>query len=330
MKNTLETRLGLFVAVAAVAAFFIVEVLGVTDLFKPSLHLRAQFNNIDELKVGDPVKMAGVPVGRVEEVKLATNKVDVELRLNRGTPVHTDSKATVRFAGLMGQNYISIDFGSADAPLLEPNQTISTMEQPDLNSLMTKLDDVATGVQNLTKSFTGDKIDNLLGPFTDFMKENNPRLSAILANMQSITTQVKSGQGSVGKMIYDDQLYNAAYASVTNLQSTADQIKLTVVDARGIVTQAKSIMGDVQAGKGTVGKLLEDPALYNQTTAMMTNARSIMEKINTGQGSVGKLIKDQEFYKNAKLSLQKLDKATEGLEDEGPLSILGTLSSHFF
>ena len=45
---------------------------------------------------------------------------------------------------------------------------------------------------------------------------------------------------------------------------------------------------------------------------------------------MGKLVNDQEFYKNAKLSLQKLDKAADGLEDTGPLSVIGTMMSNFF
>jgi phospholipid/cholesterol/gamma-HCH transport system substrate-binding protein len=53
----------------------------------------------------------------------------------------------------------------------------------------------------------------------------------------------------------------------------------------------------------------------------------ILLKINQGQGTVGKLVNDQEFYKNAKLSLQKLDKAADGLEDTGPLSVIGTTLS---
>ena len=176
---------------------------------------------------------------------------------------------------------------------------------------MVKLDNVATGVENLTKSFTGDKIDNLLGPFTDFLKANQGPLTATIANFQSVSTQLASGKGTVGKLLYDDSLYTSALAAVTNLQDVATDIKMTVADARQVLDQAKS-------GQGTVGKLLNDPALYNETTAVMTNAREILQKVNQGQGSVGKLINDQEFYKNAKLTLQKLDKATEGLEDQGP------------
>src|SRR5579872_4611196 len=201
MKNTLETRLGMFIALAMVAAFIILELVGNVNIFKPGFHLRARFNNIQNLKVGDPVKMAGVPVGQVAKITLETNKVELVLRLNRNAPVRTDSKATIKFTGLMAENYVSIDFGSPNAPPMEQDQLIATVEEPDLNALMAKLDEAATGVQNLTKSFTGDKIDNLLGPFTDFMRQNNPRLTAILANAQAITTQISEGKGTVGKLI---------------------------------------------------------------------------------------------------------------------------------
>src|SRR5579871_3352865 len=235
MKNTLETRLGLFIALAMIAGFLI----------------RGRFNTIQELKVGDPVKMAGVPVGKVEKIKLADGKVEVLLRLSKDTPVKTDSTATIKFAGLLGQNYIAIDFGSSGAPVMMQDAEIKTAEQPDLSALMAKLDDVASGVQNLTKSFTGDKIDNLLGPFTDFMRQNNPRLSAMIANVQAISTQVTQGKGTVGKLIYEDSLYASAQSTVTNLQDAAAEIKSTVARAREVVDQ-------INAGQGTVGKLVKD------------------------------------------------------------------------
>ncbi len=320
MKNTLETRLGMFIALSMIAAFIILHIIGGVDFLKPGYHVRARFSNIQDIKVGDPVKLAGLPVGRVERLALAPgeNKVELTLRLNKNTPIHTDSRATIKLAGLMGQNYVSVDFGSTGAPLLEDNQLIATTEEPDLNALMVKLDAAASGMQNLTKSFTGDKIDNLLGPFTDFMKQNNPRLSAILANAQAISTQVSQGKGTVGKLIYEDTLYTSATAAVTNLQDVATEIKKTVAKARDVVDQ-------MNAGKGTVGKLMTDDKLYHETTDSMTNLKEILKKVNSGQGSVGKLVNDQEFYKNAQLSLQKLDKATESLEDTGPLSLLGSI-----
>jgi len=330
MKNSLETRLGIFVALAALAAVLILEMVGGVERFTRGKHYYALFDNIQELKVGDRVKMAGVEIGRVEKIGFdeANNRVRVTMKIRRkidGDPVKvkTDSIATVKFTGLMGQNFVSIDFGSPGAPVAEDNATLTSAEQPDLSAIMAKLDTAATGVQNLTKSFTPDTIDNLLGPFTDFLKANRIPLTATIANMQKISTQISEGQGTVGKLIFDDSLYNSALTTVSNLQFATADIQATVGDAR-------KVLEDVNSGQGTVGKLVKDETLYRETTAMMTNLRHITDKINQGQGTVGKLVNDQEFYRNAKLSLQKLDKATEGLEDQGPLSVLGIAVNSLF
>ena len=87
---------------------------------------------------------------------------------------------------------------------------------------------------------------------------------------------------------------------------------------------------NINSGQGTIGKLFKDETLYRDTTASMTNLREIFEKINKGQGSVGKLVNDEGLYKNAQLTLQKLDKATEGLEDQGPLTVMGIIVGNLF
>ena len=317
MKNTLETRLGMFVALAVIAAVILLEMVGGSRLER-GYHYYALFSNVQDLKIGDRVKIAGVEVGQVENMELAENKVKLTLKVHRNAVVRTDSTATIKFAGLMGQNYVSIDFGTPGAPQLTDGAPIQTAEQPDLNAMMAKLNNIATGVENLTKSFSGDKIDNLLGPLTDFLKANRGALTATIANFQSISTEISEGKGTVGKLIYDPALYDSALSTMTKLEGAGDDIK-------GVLGQARSMIDQVNAGQGTLGKLVKDETLYNETTESMTNLKEILQKINHGQGSVGKLVNDQEFYKNAKVTLQKLDKATDGLEDQGPISVLGIL-----
>ena len=327
MKNTLETRLGIFVALTAAVAFLIINVVGGLDKFRRGQHVHALFNSAQELKVGDRAKMAGVEIGSVEAITLETNKVKVTIKLRDDTVkkgvVKTDSTATIKFAGLLGQNFVSIDFGTPSALPATEGTVLNSAEQPDLSAIMTKLDNVATGVENLTKSFTGVKIDTILGPFTDFFKQNSGPLGATITNLQGITAQIREGKGTVGKLIYDDTLYASALITVSNLQSTSDEIKLTIADARKVID-------NVNAGQGTLGKLVKDDKLYNETTASMTNLKEILQKINKGDGTVGKLVNDQEFYKNAKLTLQKVDKATESLEDQGPLSVIGIIANGLF
>ena len=86
----------------------------------------------------------------------------------------------------------------------------------------------------------------------------------------------------------------------------------------------------IAPGKGTLGKLAKDPLLFNETTTAVTNLKEIFQKINQGQGSIGKFVNDESFFKNAKMTLQKIDKATEELEDSGPLSILTTIVGKLF
>jgi len=315
MKNSLETKLGFFVAITVCAAVLIIETLGSADLFARGKHVSALFDTVQDLKIGDRVKMAGVEIGRVEKIELADEKVNVTMKLKLDAGVKTDSKATIKFTGLMGQNFVAVSFGAPGSPKAEDGAVLETAEQPDLSAIMAKLDSAAGGIQNLTKSFTGDKIDNLLGPLTDFIKQNSAPITATIANVKNVSSQIAAGQGTIGKLIYEDALYNTALSTVSNLQDTA--------------TSVREVVNNVSSGQGTIGKLLTDETLYRATTSSMTNLNSILIKVNQGQGTVGKLVNDQDFLNNAKLSLQKLDKAADGLEDTGPLSVLGIMANQF-
>jgi phospholipid/cholesterol/gamma-HCH transport system substrate-binding protein len=318
MKNSLETKLGVFVVLVVLAAWAIMESLGGLEIMRGGYRVDALFNTAQELKVGDNVKMAGVVIGRVEGIALdeKNNKVNVTMKLHSDAEVKTDSKATIRFTGLMGQNFVNISFGAPDQPRVLNGAVLETLEQPDLNAVMAKLNDAAAGIENFGKSFSGEKIDNLVGPLIDFVKQNGPHIGGAVTNLENITGQIASGQGTVGKMIYEQSFYNSAMDTVSNLQST--------------VTGVRSVLAGITNGQGTIGKLVTDDTLYSATTASMTNLNQILLRINEGKGTIGKLINDQEFYKNAKLTLQKVDKAADGLEDQGPLSVLGIMANNLF
>jgi phospholipid/cholesterol/gamma-HCH transport system substrate-binding protein len=324
MKNTLETRLGLFFALALLVGFAVMETAGTFQFLRHGTRVRARFDTVQELSEGDPVKMAGVTIGRVEHIKIVKGKVEVVLKLEKTESVRVDSKATIRFTGFMGQNYVALSFGSPTAAAVVDGATeLETTEQPDLGVIMSKLDNVAGGVENITKSLTGLKIQELIGPLTDMLRENQPRISDILANFRTVSADIADGRGTIGKLIKDDALHQSALAAVTNLSATADDIRVTIADARAIVRQ-------INEGQGTLGQLAKNQALYNETTTAMANLREILQKINQGTGTVGKLVNDDSFYRNVKLSLQKLDKATESLEDQGPITVLGMAVGKLF
>jgi len=316
MRNSLETKLGYFVVLAVLAAWIIVETLGGVEMFRGGYHVKALFDTVQDLKVGNSVKLAGVEIGRVENIELTGDKVRVTMKLHSDAVVKTDSKATIKFTGMMGQYFVSLDFGTPDAPHVADGAVLATEEQPDLNAVMNKLDEAATGIENFGKSFTPDTINNLMGPLVDFVKQNSGHLGGAISNIDNITGQIAGGQGTVGKLIYEQTLYNSALDTVSNLQSA--------------VASAQQVISGITNGQGTVGKLVTDDTLYTATAASMTNLNQILLKINQGTGTVGQLVNNREFYKNAKLTLQKVDKATDGLEDQGPLSVLGIMANQLF
>ncbi|HOX01779.1 MAG TPA: MlaD family protein [Candidatus Paceibacterota bacterium] len=326
MKNTLETRLGVFFTLALIVLVILIEMAGGLDIFRRGYRLHALFDSVHELKVGDLVKMAGKPVGKVSEIDWADQKVRVTMKItDRQAAIRTDSQAAVRFLGLMGQNFVAISFGTPTAPRVDPDMDteLATVEQADLNALMTRLDGVASSVENMTRSVSPDNFGNLLGPFTEFFKTHKDRIGNIIANFETTSAQIAGGTGTVGRLLHEDTLYESALAAITNLTETAAEIKTTVAQARTVVDQ-------VRQGQGTLGRLTQEDGLYQETAQAATHLREILQKINQGQGSVGKLVNDEALYRNARLTLQKLDRASESLEDQGPLSVLGIAASALF
>lgn len=322
MRNTLETKLGIFVFLAVLAAWAIVETLGSTDFFQRGIHVSALFNTVQDLKPGDRVKMAGVEIGRVEDIQLTDSKVKVIMKLRDNAIVKTDSKASVKFTGLMGQNFVGIDFGSPSAAQAKDGTELATYEQPDLSAVMGKLDSAVDGIQNMTKAFSSDDIHNLFGPLGDFFKSHRDELAATIANITNISGQIASGQGTVGRLIYQDALYTSALTTVSNLQTAS-------ASADDMISAIKLVVTNANAGRGTIGKLLTDDSLFYAAKDSMTNLNQILLKVNQGNGTVGKLVNDQEMYKNLKLTVQKFDKAADSLEDQGPLSVIGILAGPF-
>ena len=337
MRNSLETRLGLFFALVAVTGFVLFEVAGGVRWFTHGDEVRARFKTAGDLKVGDPVKLAGVSVGRVTDIRLAGQAVEVAMKVDSTADLRTDSTAQIRFTGLMGQNFVAVDFGSEKAPRLAAGGLLQAKEQADLAQIFEKLNGVADGVQNMTKSFSGDQFGQLLGPIAEVIKDNQPRINALMANLATLSTNLLEGKGTMGKLLNDDTLYTTAINTVTNVNGLAADAKTLFVkadgmmqDTQGLIGDARKVIGGIDRGEGTIGKLLKDDALAKETTLALTHLREILEKVNRGQGTVGKVVNDDSFLRNVKLTLQKVDKATEGLEDAGPLSVIGTAVQTLF
>ena len=140
-KNNLEIRLGIFFLLVLIVVVIMMELIGALGPLKPGIRIQTQFNNVLDLKKGDPVKVAGVAVGAVESIKLKNGAVLVTMVIDRDTGITTESPTTIKFLGMMGQNYVNIDFSTNGLPV-QDGAMLQSIEQPDISQLMSKLDGV--------------------------------------------------------------------------------------------------------------------------------------------------------------------------------------------
>lgn len=133
-KYSMETTVGAFFFVGMLLIGFMSVKLGhVSFLGEKTYPLYARFSSVTGLRVGSPVYMFGIDVGRVERLSIdqKDRRASVEVRIRQGIKVYDDAIASIRTEGLIGDKHLRLDPGGAGA-LLEPGGTI-TETQPDLD-----------------------------------------------------------------------------------------------------------------------------------------------------------------------------------------------------
>ena len=125
-RYAMETTVGIFVVLGLACIGYMTIKLGhVSFLSDNSYPLKAQFTSVSGLRVGNPVDMMGLEIGRIEGLSMdpQQQKVVVELRIRNGIRIYDDAIASIKTEGLIGDEYLSIDPGGAGT-LLKPGGTI--------------------------------------------------------------------------------------------------------------------------------------------------------------------------------------------------------------
>ncbi|OPX20261.1 MAG: outer membrane lipid asymmetry maintenance protein MlaD [Desulfobacca sp. 4484_104] len=127
-KASLELIVGLFVLIGLVCLAYLAVHLGEWELFGSGYQLKAEFDNISGLKVGAPVEIAGVEVGRVEAIQVTDdNLAQLTLNLHKGVQVHDDAIASIRTKGIIGDKFVKLMPGGSEQ-LIPPGGKIRDTE----------------------------------------------------------------------------------------------------------------------------------------------------------------------------------------------------------
>jgi phospholipid/cholesterol/gamma-HCH transport system substrate-binding protein len=144
-----------------------------------------------------------------------------------------------------------------------------------------------------------------------------------MTNLQDITGKINRGEGTLGKLVNDSKLHEELLAAISDFKTTASEAKDFMASAQTIVDQVKS-------GQGPLGVLVYDKQAAEDLKFTIHDIRDFSDKISKGQGTLGKLINDDGLYFGLKNTLNKADRAMDGLNDSGPISAVGALSKSLF
>ena len=259
---------------------------GTTGIFTRKVTLLLYQDNASGLRVGAPVRLEGVDIGNVTSIGVVPNHgadpVQIKFRISsKFQPlVRKDALATLATAGVLGETFVDVDSRTAKGAVVQDGDVLVSKDTPSFGDVVKSTQGTLENVDVLLKR--ADRIfafiesgQGSIGKLI-YDQELYNRLNVTLTEVQTMVNQISSGKGSIGKLINDDELYNKANASVDKLNKIIDEI---------------------DSGQGTIGKFIKDPSLYNNANDTIAKANSLMTDVNNGKGALGKFAKDEAFAK---------------------------------
>jgi len=335
---TNEVKVGIFVVCVIAAFFALVYEIGDLNLTKKDTYsITMVFTTVEGLKPGSQLELAGVQVGSVRDIDLNrdyTAVVTADIFEDVRIPI--DSTASIATKGILGDKIIVVKPGMSKNTLQPEGNLARTSIPPSLDSLLEQLGQIAGNLSELSASLNatlGDQetVGSILANFqrlsedsAALVAENREDITALVSNMRDvsaslvvisrnftstsddlrdITGTVRSGEGTIGKLVYDDRVYDSLQESLESLQKLTSSIQ----------------------EESTISLLLSDPTLYYNLVAISDNVKVVTDNLAAGRGSLGKLMNDDELYTNLNEAARNVNQAAQGLGEQVPITVMGTV-----
>ena len=295
-----EVKIGIFIGIAIlILATFIFIVGDISVLFrKPGYVLYSIFDSTAGLEKRAMVRLAGVKVGYVKDIRLKESRAEVVMVIDADMRIPRGSKATVASLGLIGEKYIEI-FPREERDFHKPEETIGTLPSASMDQIGTMLLNIGSEVQELSES-----LKNLLGE-----EESQANFRNTLQNLSSFSADLKDFLGQNRSEL--DQAIGSSSKAVQNfdqrVKEISDNLEELILLFKDIAEEnRKEIKINLQRIKELIQQTQKSLGLLNES----------LEKINKGEGTLGKLINNPELYSEAESVIAEARKTIQ------PLSLL--------
>lgn len=307
-----DTIVGLFVFLAFVGLILFTIVLsGISFFGGHSSKLFIEFERVGGLRRHDSVIVRGMPVGQVKDLSLRENGVLVTVELNTPVTIREGYSVRTESTSLLGGMMLLIDTGNGS---------------PIKNSRTSPL--VGLSPENVL-----DNANELISDVRHSLNDGGilTNLEMIISDIHIITETIRSGQGTIGRLVStDDSLYNDLANTISNLNSITTRLELgegtlgRLLSAddtpynqiTNFIANLDTIGSRIEQGNGTIGKLLsDDDSTYNRLTNFVANLDTIGSRIEQGHGTIGRLLSPSDpMAQNLSDTLENLKILSDRLE----------------
>lgn len=279
-----EAKVGLFVLVGLIILGYMSFRVGEYGFgLKKGYLVSAVFDNVAGLEKDASVQIAGVEVGRVEDIRLEDGKALVTMRIIPDVKLARDVTALIKTHGILGEKYVEIVPGSEWETYLEEGERIISVErQADIDRLLAQIGAIADDVKVVTTS-----LSNVLGG-----EEGEESLKSIVRNMRDMAE-------SMNRIVeQNDEKFSTM---LTSLRNASVQMEKTF-------SSLNEITAGINKGEGTIGRLVKDESTIDKLNKTLASLQQITDKINEGRGTFGKLIHDEETADNLNETLSGINR----------------------
>jgi phospholipid/cholesterol/gamma-HCH transport system substrate-binding protein len=294
-----EMKIGVFMAIAMLILTTFVFIVGdLSRLFrKQGYPVYVYFDSVAGLERRTVVRLAGVKIGHVQDIKLKGSQAEVELSINPNVKVREDSMATLATLGLLGEKYVEILPGREES-FVQPEGRIKSIPSVGFDQLGTMLsslgEDISVTSRALKDMIGGEEsqanfkeillnLSLLIGDLNSFFSENRPDMSRTLQDashsVQRFDRRIEEVSRNLDELIL--LLKDMVEENRESLKGNMENIKELISRTEKALKLLNESLEKINRGEGSLGKLIHDPDMYHEAERTVNQAQQVLQAVSS-------------------------------------------------